>query len=96
LVEVWQQVLGFDQIGVDDGFFDLGGNSILAARLAEMVQSEFGMELPVVKVFQYPKVSLMAKYLGQGESKKKISEDIVDRAHRRRNVRMQQRRSRVK
>jgi amino acid adenylation domain-containing protein len=96
LVGVWRQVLGFDQIGVDDNFFDLGGTSILATRLAAMVQSELGTELPVVKVFQYPKISLMANYLGQGEDRQEVPGYIVDRAHRRRKVRMQQRRSRMK
>ena len=41
-VQIWQKVLGLVNIGVLDDFFELGGTSILAARIAFMVQEHSG------------------------------------------------------
>jgi amino acid adenylation domain-containing protein len=94
LVDLWRQVLGFDRIGIDDNFFDLGGSSILAARLVPLIKQTFGVEVPVVKMFQFPKIRLLAKYLNQKDFASKGSGDVVDRARRRNAARMMQRRAR--
>ncbi|MFD6966951.1 amino acid adenylation domain-containing protein [Streptomyces sp. NPDC059949] len=47
-------VIGHGQIGLDDDFFQLGGNSISAVRLVQMIREEAQIELPVVTVFERP------------------------------------------
>lgn len=96
LSKIWSHVLGFNRIGVNDNFFDLGGNSILAAKLVVLVQEELGIELPIVKLFQYPKISLLAKFLSQNQSDDLPFEKAKDRAQRRRAVFLQHRRSKAR
>ncbi|AOS62171.1 type I polyketide synthase [Actinoalloteichus hymeniacidonis] len=48
----WQSVLGIDPIGVDDGFFDLGGDSLLAVRMMDFVSNRFRVALPARLVFE--------------------------------------------
>ena len=51
LVSVFQSILGVGSIGITDDFFDLGGHSLKAARLASEVQSITGKRLPLSALF---------------------------------------------
>jgi acyl transferase domain-containing protein/thioesterase domain-containing protein/acyl carrier protein len=60
LVEDWEELLGVSNIGVDDGFFDLGGHSLVAVRLFQRVRSRFGVEFPISILFEAPTVAACA------------------------------------
>jgi len=51
------------------GFADLGIDSMMAAQLAEAIEREWGIDLPVVTVFNYPTVEDLAAHLGSRSSK---------------------------
>ncbi|HEX8694599.1 MAG TPA: amino acid adenylation domain-containing protein [Longimicrobium sp.] len=61
LAEIWREVLGVERVGVHDDFFDLGGQSILATRLAARVREELGFELPVAELLTGPTIERMAR-----------------------------------
>ncbi len=69
LLQVWQDVLGLDDCGVDDSFFDLGGHSLLAIRLMAEIESRFGTRLPLASLFGEPTVEAMARRLGAGSDR---------------------------
>jgi acyl carrier protein len=96
LTEIWCRVLGLDRIGINDNFFDLGGTSVLAVHLVTQVQQVLGIEVRIVKLFQYPNVSLMAKYLSQDQRDQVSYESVEDRAQRRRAFFSRQTRSPVR
>lgn len=60
LSEIWTQVLRVKQVGVDDNFFDLGGNSLLTAQLLSLVRDKFQVELPLADLFESPTVAKLA------------------------------------
>jgi amino acid adenylation domain-containing protein len=51
LAQIWCEVLGLDQFGIHDDFFDLGGHSLLATRVAARVLATLGVEVPLRALF---------------------------------------------
>ncbi|MFE4456753.1 amino acid adenylation domain-containing protein [Nocardia tengchongensis] len=51
VVAVFAEVLGVNEIGLDDDFFALGGNSLTATRLASRLSTALGQRVPVATVF---------------------------------------------
>ncbi|HEX6042084.1 non-ribosomal peptide synthetase [Longimicrobium sp.] len=62
IAAVWREVLGVE-VGVDDNFFDVGGHSMLVARMQEALREAIGREVSVVELFQYPTVGALAAHL---------------------------------
>ncbi|MFI1186051.1 non-ribosomal peptide synthetase [Streptomyces californicus] len=60
LTSLWQEVLGVEGIGVDDDFFQLGGNSLLAVRIVEQVNSAHAVELTMRQFYLAPTVAGLA------------------------------------
>jgi amino acid adenylation domain-containing protein len=54
IAEIWREILGVDQVGIEDDFFHLGGHSLLAARVVTKVRERFEMELSVRALFEHP------------------------------------------
>jgi amino acid adenylation domain-containing protein len=63
LVLIWQEVLGKDRIGVNDNFFDAGGNSIKLIRMVGMVNKAFDVNISVVSAFKLPNIRQLAEQL---------------------------------
>jgi len=59
LVELWQAAFGMP-IGVDQNFFELGGDSLLAARLFIQIEKAFQMELPLAVLLEAPTIRQLA------------------------------------
>jgi surfactin family lipopeptide synthetase A len=68
LVSLWEDVLGVRPISVTTSFFDLGGRSLLAARLFTRILRTFGKELPLSILFRSPTVELLANELRPAQS----------------------------
>lgn len=67
LIEIWKKILNLDDIGINDNFFMLGGNSLKAVRLTSLIKSEFGLDLPLAELFRNGTIKSIADVLSQTE-----------------------------
>ncbi|QMS92041.1 SDR family oxidoreductase [Nostoc edaphicum CCNP1411] len=68
VVNIWQEVLHIQDLGIHDNFFELGGHSLLLIQVHSKMQKIFQRDLSYVEMFQYPTISQMSKYLSQEQS----------------------------
>ena len=73
LVELWEKLLQVNPIGVEENFFDLGGDSLSAIDLVLSIEKAFQRSLPISVLLQYPTISKLAEILRTDTSKQKWS-----------------------
>ncbi|SDD32133.1 amino acid adenylation domain-containing protein [Mucilaginibacter pineti] len=81
ITAVWMRLLQLDKIGIDDDFFLLGGNSLLALKTVATLKQELNLDVPITKLYQYPTITGLVNFLSGNSkttpllSKKKIKTD---------------------
>lgn len=63
LVKIWRKLLGREQIGVEDNFFECGGHSLLATQLVSRVRDQFQIEMPLRSLFESPTIAEFAQQI---------------------------------
>ncbi|HSN88447.1 MAG TPA: amino acid adenylation domain-containing protein, partial [Thermoanaerobaculia bacterium] len=63
IAAVWREVLHLDDVGVQESFFEVGGSSLLMARLQSRLRQAIGREIPLVELFRHPTVESLARSL---------------------------------
>jgi acyl transferase domain-containing protein len=65
IVNVWKELLGFEEVGIHDNFFDLGGHSLLATQVISRLRKVFREHVPMRLIFDAPTVAELAATLKQ-------------------------------
>jgi acyl carrier protein len=60
LARIWRDVLGMDAVGVEDSYYDLGGDSFLAAVIFAQIEEEFSIDLPMATLIRSPTIAQLA------------------------------------
>src|SRR5215213_8237694 len=81
LAKIWAGVLGLERVGVHGNFFEQGGDSLLATKLAFQVRRVFDIELPLTTLFRNPTVADLA-LLVEEELAAQMSEMSEEEAER--------------
>jgi amino acid adenylation domain-containing protein len=67
LVKIWKGILQADRIGTNDNFFELGGNSLKVALLASKIYKEFGIDIPLSRMFKILTIRQLAERINMAE-----------------------------
>jgi len=80
LVTIWGTILNLNanQIGIDNAFFELGGNSITIMKLRNEIRKEFKKEVSVAALFQNPTIRLQVEFILEEKQKNVISDEEVN------------------
>jgi acyl carrier protein len=79
IAEAWQTTLGIEHVGIDDSFFDLGGDSLLALQVVSHLKDRFDIDVPVVGLYERLTIRALAalqsldgqdNYAGNGSAKR--------------------------
>ncbi|MCU0288840.1 MAG: condensation domain-containing protein, partial [Acidobacteria bacterium] len=68
LAELWQKELALEKVGIKDSFFDLGGDSIKAIRLAGAINNTFNRELKIADLYTHDTIEALAQQLDRMEN----------------------------
>ncbi|WP_345017459.1 amino acid adenylation domain-containing protein, partial [Streptomyces shaanxiensis] len=76
LAAVWREILGLDRVGVEDSFFDLGGDSIRAIRLVGALRAA-GYDIGVQDVFEQRTVAELARVMAGQDTGASLTEAVA-------------------
>ncbi|HXO19171.1 MAG TPA: SDR family NAD(P)-dependent oxidoreductase, partial [Thermoanaerobaculia bacterium] len=63
IARVWQEILGIDEVGIHDNFFDLGGNSLAGLRVIQRMKERLQVNLSEVSLYEAPTVGALARLI---------------------------------
>lgn len=74
---IWEQVLGIQEIGLHDDFFDLGGHSLLATQLRNQLYEKFKVDLPIRSLFDNATVAGIAALISQSRAQSAPDDSVA-------------------
>lgn len=63
LADLWGKLFGFQLVGIDDDFFELGGDSLKAIILTTRIHKEFDVKVPLTEIFKTPTIKGLSEYI---------------------------------
>ncbi|GAB6988522.1 type I polyketide synthase [Paenibacillus pini] len=81
VAQIWATVLGLEELDVYESFYDMGGDSILAAQLYRKLDQHFPQTVDISDIFSYPSVIEMAEYLDSLQQKEISRNNVVPQAN---------------
>jgi phthiocerol/phenolphthiocerol synthesis type-I polyketide synthase E len=63
LVEIWKELLGMNQIGIHDNFFDLGGDSLLVTQIPAKLRAKLNLGIELGTIFKGPTIAQIGEHL---------------------------------
>jgi acyl carrier protein len=86
IVQLWQRILKLTEVGLDQNFFDLGGDSLLLVAVHSNLQKALQMRIPVTDLFEFPTIRKLAQRLSRTESTSVIAPDVQEIGQRQRDA----------
>ncbi|MGH1392468.1 MAG: amino acid adenylation domain-containing protein [Trichormus sp.] len=76
LLNIWQNILNLNSVGITDNFFALGGHSLLVIRLVSQIQQVFGVDISLRQIFENPTIAELATLIDSSRLNTYLSNSI--------------------
>ncbi|MBC7690584.1 MAG: amino acid adenylation domain-containing protein [Methylotenera sp.] len=63
MIALWKDLLRINDLGVDESFFDLGGNSLLCGQMVARLRQQHQLDISILKVFEFPTIAQLSRIL---------------------------------
>ncbi|MFS1512190.1 SDR family NAD(P)-dependent oxidoreductase [Chengkuizengella sp. SCS-71B] len=60
---IWVQILGYEELDVNDNFFEIGGDSILITKVHTLLEQSFPMQVTIADLFSYPTIAKLSEFM---------------------------------
>jgi acyl carrier protein len=84
IARIWRDVLGLDEVGIDQNFFDVGGHSLRLVEVHSRLRAELGRDVSIVDLFRFPTVSALARQLAADGETEPARASVEERAGKQR------------
>jgi aspartate racemase len=92
IADVWKRVLRVERAGLDDNFFDLGGDSLLLLAVHANLQKALQLEIPITDLFEFATVRTLAAHLSKAGPAASSFSDVQQQAQKQRDAFSRERR----
>jgi amino acid adenylation domain-containing protein len=86
IASVWMEVLKCESVGVEQTFFDLGGDSLSLVEMHGKLRAALATDLPITTLFQFPTIRSLARHLADRATRSSAPATLQDRAARQRDA----------
>lgn len=84
IADIWKSLLGLDEVGVNDNFFDLGGHSLLLINFQARLSERLDMEVSIIDLFRYTTIEALARFLDGQMASVSTADKVEQRMRHRR------------
>ena len=89
IADIWQELFGFDNVGIYDNFFELGGDSLTALQAISLLNKKIDVEMPIESIYEAPTINSLANIICLEQDETVSAEQSISRGQRRRDKRSQ-------
>ena len=84
LTQLWQRILKVPEVGLDQNFFDLGGDSLLLVAVHSNLQKALQTQVPITDLFEFSTIRKLAQHLSRAKSASAVAVDAQENGQRQR------------
>ena len=89
IAEIWQELLGIQRIGIYDNYFELGGDSLLAAQIISRLRDTFQVELDLNRFFETLTIAVLSGSIEKAKNRgSKLQAPAISRISRKSRTRL--------
>lgn len=96
LATIIKKMLQLESVGIKSNFFDLGATSVHIIQIHGQIKDKLGVDVPIVKIFQYPTIAFLSKYLSGEGLEKTFAHEIDEQTEKQKQLRNRQSKLRAK
>lgn len=77
ILKIWKDIFNNENIGVDNNYFSIGGDSLIATSIIGEIRNKLGIKLSIIDIFENPTVNKLAIFINNNKCKEVENEQLI-------------------